>query len=319
MSPMRTVPLGATGMRASNVISGMMRIADRSDEQIRALYDAAREVGIDIFDHADLYGFNHRGGGYHHCEQRFARALKLAPAEREQIILQTKTGIISDPWGYDHSYEHIVASAEESLRALGTDYLDILLLHRPDALVEPEEVARAFDHLESTGKVRSFGVSNHTPRQIDLLATAVSQPIVVNQVQLSITHSTIITQGLAANIVPSQDSLTRDGGGLIEHARIHSTTLQAWSPFHTGLGPGTLMDSPDHPELVEELRRLAEKYGATPAAIAVAWIARHPAGIQTVVGTTTPQRLREAAAGSDLPLTRGEWYGLVRAAGHHVP
>lgn len=316
---MKTVPLGTTGQEVPNVITGMMRIAGDTDEQIRALYASAREAGIDFFDHADLYGFNHPGGGPHLCERRFAEALRLRPAEREQIILQTKTSIVADPWGYDQSYEHIVSSAERSLKALGTDYLDVLLLHRPDALVEPEEVARAFDHLQSSGKVRAFGVSNHTPRQIELLKTAVTQPIVANQVQLSITHSTLIAQGLSSNMTGFDDSITRDGGGLVDYARINKITLQAWSPFQKGFQDGVFFDSPDYPELNTELKRLAAQYGVEPIAIAVAWITRHPAGMQVVLGTTTPRRVADAAAGSDIPLSRSEWYALIQAAGHNVP
>lgn len=245
--------------------------------------------------------------------------MRLSPTEREQIILQTKTGIAAEPWSYDQSYEHIVAAAERSLRALRTDYLDVLLLHRPDALVEPEEVARAFDHLESAGKVRAFGVSNHTPRQIDLLRTVVRQPIVVNQVQLSVTHSTLVAQGLSSNMSGHDDSITRDGGGVIDHARTTSITLQAWSPFQSGFEDGVFLGSPNWPELNGELDRLADKYGVTPTGIATAWITRHPAGIQVVLGTTNPSRVGEAASGSDIRLTRGEWYGLFRAAGHQVP
>lgn len=316
---MKTVPFGTTELKVPNVVAGMMRIAGQSNEQIRSLYTASRDAGIDFFDHADLYGFNHPGGGFHLCELRFAEALRLRPSEREQIVLQTKTGIVDDPWGYDQSYEHIVSSAEESLKALGTDYLDVLLLHRPDALVEPEEVARAFDHLQSSGKVRAFGVSNHTPRQIELLKTAVRQPIVANQVQLSVTHSTIIAQGLSSNMTGFDDSITRDGGGLVDYARINKITLQAWSPFQKGFQDGAFLGSPDYPELNAELDRLAAKYQVTPTAIAVAWITRHPAGMQVVLGTTKPQRVADAAAGSDIPLTRSEWYGLIQAAGHNVP
>ncbi|MBE3001240.1 aldo/keto reductase [Nocardiopsis sp. HNM0947] len=316
---MHSVPFGPTGRRVPNVVAGMMRIADRTDEEIRALYTAARETGIDFFDHADLYGFNHPGGGPHLCERRFSEALRLGPAEREQITLQTKTGIVPEEWHYDSSYEHIVASAERSLRALDTDHIDVLLIHRPDALVEPEEVARAFDDLESSGKVRAFGVSNHTPRQIDLLKSAVRQPIVANQLQLSITHAPIITQGLASNMGAEPGSATLDGGGIVDHCRLNNITVQAWSPFQKGFGDGVFLGSDDHPELNAELDRLARKYGVTPTAIATAWITRHPAGMQVVLGTTKPHRVDEAAAGSDLPLTRGEWYGLVRAAGHLVP
>ncbi len=316
---MKTVPFGTSGTPVPNVISGMMRIADKTDAQIRDLYTTAREAGIDFFDHADLYGFNHPGGGRHWCERRFAEALQLSSSEREQIVLQTKTGIVPDPLAYDQSYEHIVSCAEESLKALGTDYLDVLLLHRPDALVEPDEVARAFDDLESAGKVRTFGCSNHTPRQIDLLKTAVTQPIVANQVQLSIPHSTIVAQGLSSNMAGFDDSITRDGGGVVDHARINKITLQAWSPFQSGSSAGVFLGSGEYPQLNSELDRLAAKYDVTPTAIATAWITRHPAGIQVVLGTTTPQRMVDAVAGSDIPLTRGEWYGLIQAAGHNVP
>lgn len=316
---MKTVTLGATDTRAPNIVAGMMRIAGSSDDQIRALYTAAREADINFFDHADLYGFNHPGGGPHLCERRFGEALRLSSSEREQIFLQTKTGIVDEPWYYSQSYEHIVSNAEQSLKALGTDYIDVLLLHRPDALVEPEEVARAFDHLESSGKVRAFGVSNHTPRQIDLLKTAVTQPILVNQIQLSVTHSTIIAQGLSSNMTGFDDSITRDGGGIVDYARINKITLQAWSPFQKAFQDGVFLGSPDYPKLNAELQRLAEKYGVTPTAIATAWITRHPAGFQVVLGTTKPDRIIEAAAGSDIPLTRSEWYGLIQAAGHNIP
>ncbi|ALG86371.1 aldo/keto reductase [Gordonia phthalatica] len=315
---MKTVPFG--GATAPNIIAGMMRIADKSDDEIRALYDAAREAGIDFFDHADLYGFNHPGGGVHHCERRFREALNLSGTERSEITLQSKCGIIAPKvFHYDNSYEHIVSSVEGSLTALGTDYLDILLLHRPDALVEPAEVARAFDDLEAAGKVRQFGVSNHTPRQIDLLKTAVRQPIIVNQVQLSLTHAPIFTQGLASNMIGYDDSVTRDGGGVVDYSRLHGITLQAWSPFQKGFFDGVFFDSPDHPELNAELDRLAAKYDVTPTAIATAWITRHPAGFQVVLGTTSPQRIADAAAGSDLVLTRPEWYALFSAAGHTLP
>ena len=311
---MRTVPFGQTDSRVPNIVAGMMRIKENSDEEVRALYAAAREAGVDFFDHADLYG-----GQRHTCERRFASALNLSSSEREQITLQTKTGIVAEEWHYDSSYDHIVASAEESLEALGTDYIDVLLLHRPDALVEPEQVARAFDNLESSGKVRAFGVSNHTPRQIDLLKTAVRQPIVTNQVQLSLTHSTIIAQGLSSNMTGEEDSISRDGGGIVDYARINKITLQAWSPFQKGFQDGVFFGSGEYPKLNAELDRLATKYDVTPTAVATGWITRHPAGFQVVLGTTTPQRITDAATGSDIPLTRGEWYGLLQAAGHNVP
>lgn len=316
---MRSVELGSSGKQVPNIISGMMRIGDKSDAEIRGLYDAAREAGVSYFDHADLYGFNFPNGGYHLCERRFAEAVKLSSSEREEVTLQSKTGIVEDPWGYDQSYEHIVSSVDESLKSLNTEYLDVLLLHRPDALVEPEEVARAFDELEAAGKVRAFGVSNHTPRQIDLLKTAVKQPLLVNQVQFSITHSSLVAQGMTSNMTTLDDAFTRDGGGLVDYARVNKITLQAWSPIQIGHKPGIFLGSLDYPELNAEIERLATKYGVKPIAIAGAWITRHPANMQVVLGTTTPSRIVDAAAGSDIRLTRAEWYRLLQAAGHKLP
>ncbi|PYF96262.1 Predicted oxidoreductase [Georgenia satyanarayanai] len=310
---MRTVPLGPTDTLVPNVVAGMMRIVDKSDAEIRDLYGAARDAGVTFFDHADIYG-----GQMHACEERFGAALDMGSSEREQITLQTKTGIVPAEGSYDFSYDHIVSSVDGSLRALRTDYVDVLLLHRPDALVEPDEVARAFDDLEQAGKVRAFGVSNHTPRQIDLLRTAVRQPIVANQLQLSLSHSTIVTQGLAANMMVG-GALTRDGGGVLDYCRLHGITVQAWSPFQKSDGTGVFLGAEDHPELNAGLDRLAARYDVTPMAIATAWITRHPAGMQVVLGTTTPERVTAAAAGSDIPLTRAEWYGLTRAAGNAVP
>jgi predicted oxidoreductase len=291
-----------------------MRINDLDDEAVRSLIGAARDAGIDFFDHADVYGAE-----LHGCERRFAEAMQLTPAERAEITLQTKAGIVPAGPYFDFSYDHLVASVEESLRALQTDYIDILLLHRPDALVEPDEVARAFDELESSGKVRAFGVSNQTPRQIDLLKKSVTQPIVANQLQLSITHAPIVAQGIAANMAGLDQSVTSDGGGVLDYCRLHDITVQAWSPFQAGFFTGVFLGSDDYPELNEVIDRLATAYDVPPIAIATAWITRHPARMQVVLGTTTPERVVAAAAGSDVPLTRAEWYELFRAAGYRVP
>lgn len=309
---MKTVPFATASAPA--VVAGMMRIRDKDDAQIRDLYAAARGAGIDFFDHADIYG-----GRMHLCEERFAEALRLTPSERDEITLQTKCGIVPADGAFDFSYEHILHQVEGSLKALGTDRIDVLLLHRPDALVEPEEVARAFDELESAGKVRAFGVSNHTPRQIDLLRTAVEQPIVANQLQLSLTQAPIIAQGVAANMTDADQSVTRDAGGVLDYCRINGITVQAWSPMQAARGAGSFVGSADHPELNAVLDRLAAKHGVTPTGIAVSWITRHPANMQVVMGTTTPERLRAAAEGADVVLSRAEWYELFRAAGHVVP
>jgi predicted oxidoreductase len=311
---MKTFTLPGTDLIAPNVVLGLMRIPDKTDDEIRELVHTARDAGIDFVDHADIYGRE-----LHECERRFAEAMQLTPSQRAELTIQSKAGIVKDGPYFDFSYEHLIESVEGSLAALGTDYLDILLLHRPDALVEPEEVARAFDDLESAGKVRAFGVSNHTPRQIDLLKRYVRQPIVANQLQLSITHAPIISQGVAANMVAEGQSATLDGGGIIDYCRLHDITVQAWSPFQAGFFTGVFLGSPEYAELNAVIDRLAAAYDVPPIAIATAWITRHPANMQVVLGTTSPERVAAAAQGSDLPLTRAEWYELFRAAGHLVP
>ena len=310
---MKTITLGAD-LAAPNVVLGLMRISKMSDEAVRELVGTARDAGIDFFDHADIYGDE-----LHGCELRFAEAMQLTPSQRDEITLQTKAGIVGPGPYFDFSYEHIMESVEGSLRALGTDRIDVLLLHRPDALVEPDEVARAFDELEASGKVLRFGVSNHTPRQIDLLKKSVSQPLVANQLQLSITHSPIIAEGVAANMQGLDQSVTLDGGGIVDYCRLHDITIQAWSPFQAGFFDGPFIGSDRFPELNSVINRLSDKYGVPAEAIAVAWITRHPAQMQVVLGTTTPERVTAAALGSDLPLTRPEWYELFRAAGYKVP
>ncbi|MDQ7993273.1 MAG: aldo/keto reductase [Propionicimonas sp.] len=311
---MKTFTLSGTDLVVPAVVAGMMRIQELPDADVRVLYDTAREAGIDFFDHADIYGSD----PFHGCERRFAQALQLSAAERSEIVLQTKAGIVKDGPYFDFSHDHLVEQVDGSLAALGTDYLDILLLHRPDALVEPEEVARAFDELSAAGKVRHFGVSNHTPGQIELLKRSVDQPLVVNQVQLSITHAPLVTQGLAMNMATLDQSVDRTLGTL-DYCRLHDITLQAWSPYQAGFFNGPFLGNPDYPELNAVIDRLAAKYGVEPEGIAAAWITRHPARMQVVLGTTTPARVRAAAAGSDVVLTRPEWYELTRAAGHTIP
>jgi len=311
---MKTFTLPGTDLTVPNVTLGMMRISEMSDEDVQNLVRTARESGIDFFDHADVYG------GDHGCERRFAEAMQLTPSQRAEIVLQTKAGIVPTEAGayFDYSYEHIIEAANASLTALNTDYIDILLLHRPDALVEPEDVARAFDELAATGKVRAFGVSNHTPGQIDLLKKYVTQPIVANQLQLSITHSPLIAHGVSSNMLGEDQSIDRDRG-ILDYCRLHDITIQAWSPFQAGFFDGVFLDSPKYPELNAVIDRLAAQYNVPPIAIATAWITRHPARIQVVLGTTNAERVAGAAQGSDIPLTRPEWYDLFRAAGHIVP
>ncbi|MHB1008238.1 MAG: aldo/keto reductase [Propionibacteriaceae bacterium] len=311
---MKTFVLPGTDVVAPAIIAGMMRIQQKSDAEVRALFDACLRAGVTFFDHAAVYGAQPHG-----CERRFAEALRLTPSQRDEITLQTKAGIVKENGPYfDFSYEEIVSSVDASLAALRTDHVDILLLHRPDALVEPEEVARAFDELESAGKVRHFGVSNHTPVQVELLRRYVRQPLVVNQLQLSITHANLITQGMAMNMGGLDQSVDRTLGTL-DYCRLHDITIQAWSPFQIGFFDGPFLGNPDVPELNAVVDRLAARYGVPAEAIATAWITRHPAQMQVVLGTTTPERVAAAAKGADVVLTKPEWYELYRAAGHVVP
>ena len=308
---MKSFTLPTTDITAPEVVLGLMRIADKSDDEIRALVGTARDAGIDFVDHADVYG-----PVLHACEKRWAKAMQLTSSQREQWTIQTKCGL--NDGSFDFSYEHIVGSVNGSLDALDTDYIDILLLHRPDALVEPEEVARAFDELHAAGKVRHFGVSNHAPGQIALLSKYLNQAIVANQVQLSITHANLLTQGTAINMNGLDQSIDRDNG-IVDYCRFHDIALQAWSPFQAGFFDGPFLGSDKYCDLNVVIARLAKQYDVEPEAIATAWILRHPASWQVVLGTTTPARVTAAAAGSDLTLTRAEWYELYRAAGHVLP
>jgi predicted oxidoreductase len=308
---MKTFTPAQTNLNASNIILGLMRIVDLDDEAVRTLVGTARDAGINFFDHADVYG------GAHVCERRFGEAITFTAAERESVVIQSKVGIRK---GYfDFSKEHILRSVDESLEALNTEYLDILLLHRPDALVEPDDVAAAFDELAAAGKVHHFGVSNHTPLQVELLKRSVKQPLAFNQVQLSIAHAPLIAAGVASNMAGLDQSIDRDNG-ILDYSRLNDITLQAWSPFQKAFFNGVFLgDLENYAELNTAIDELAAKYEVTPTGIAVAWITRHPANIQVVLGTTKPERVRDSAAGSEIPLTREEWYRLFTAAGYIVP
>lgn len=302
-----------SGIEAGRIGLGMMQIDALDPRGVRALYTGAREQGIALFDHADIYG-----GEWHGCERRFGEAVRLSPSERAEVILQSKCGIRLDVPGFDFSAEHILRQVDGSLDALGTDYLDMLLLHRPDALVEPDEVARAFDELEASGKVRAFGLSNHTVGQTELLRRSVRQPLSVNQVQFGLGHAALVAQGIAANMAGTPQSSDRDGG-LIDYARLQGITLQAWSPFRRGFFEGSIFDHPELGGLQTALARIAERYGTTPTAIATAWITRHPARMQVILGTTRVDRVAESVAGAGISLSRAEWYELFEAAGYVIP
>ena len=305
---MKQIKFGTTPLKVPAIGLGCMRIPSLGTKgAVRGLVDAALDQGINFFDHADIYG-----GG--EAERLFGEA--VGPALRDRLILQTKCAIRPGVC-YDFSKGHILSSVDASLKRLGTDYVDILLLHRPDALMEPEEVAEAFTALKQQGKVRYFGVSNHNPAQIELLNHYCGGQIMANQLQLSIPHCDFIDAGLNVNI-HNEAGVDRDGG-VLEYCRLKGITVQAWSPFQYGTFEGVFLGSEKFPALNRLLDELAEKYAVTPGAIAVAWILRHPAHIQAIVGTTNRQRLADIAKAPEVTLTREEWYALYLAAGKSLP
>lgn len=296
-------------LRVPRVALGCMRIGGLEAGQAEAVVKTALELGINFFDHADIYG-----GG--ECETVFARAIGMNSAVREKIILQSKCGIRPGVM-FDFSKEHILEAVDGSLRRLNTDYLDILLLHRPDALAEPDEVVEAFERLSESGKVRCFGVSNHNPMQIELLQRSVRQRLAVNQLQLSITNATMISTGLNVNM-ENTAAVNRDGS-VLDYCRLKDITIQPWSPFQYGFFEGVFLGSPKYPALNRKLEEIAAKYGITPTGAAVAWLLRHPARLQPVCGTMSPERLREIAAATEVTLSREDWYAVYQAAGNILP
>lgn len=305
---MKRITIGNGALTASEISLGCMRMADLSKEDANKVINTALENGIDFFDHADIYG-----GGK--SEEVFADAIDMNATIREKMILQSKCGIRQG--FFDFSKEHIISSVEGSLKRLKTDYLDTLLLHRPDTLFEPEEVAAAFTELEKSGKVRHFGVSNQNPGQIELLKKYVDQELIANQLQFSIMHTGMIDTGFNVNMT-IDSSLDRDGG-ILEYSRLNNMTIQAWSPFQYGFFEGVFLDNDKFPELNKTIDKIAADKGVTNSAIAVAWIQRHPASFQTVVGTMNPGRIADIAKASDVTLSREEWYEIYRAAGNQLP
>ncbi|WP_241095402.1 MULTISPECIES: aldo/keto reductase family oxidoreductase [unclassified Leucobacter] len=299
--------------RQPALMLGMMRAEELDAAALRALVSAALDVGVQWVDHADIYG-----SGWHGCEAHFGAALQSDAGARAALKIQTKCGIVRGESSYDLSYAHIVRQVEGSLRALRIDTIDSLLLHRPDALCEPDEVARAFDELEASGKVRAFGVSNHTARQIERLRGSVRQPLVVNQVQLSLAHAPAIAQGIAANIAGEEQSVMRDDG-VLDYCRATGIAVQAWGPLQSPIAAGSFLGAPEHAALNTEISRVAAAHGVGELEVAVSWIARHPSRPAVVLGSTRPERVRAAVRGTTLELSRSDWYGLFRAAGYEVP
>lgn len=312
---MRYSPLGTSGINASRVALGVMRIAEKSGEEAAQIVQTALDAGINFFDTADGYA-----GGQ--SSQRFGTAIKDCHVERESIYIQTKFGIYRNPDSgditrYDFSKDHLIKALDGELERLQTDYVDFALLHRPDTLVELDQLAEAFNELQNSGKVRHFGVSNVNPMQVELLQSAVDQKLEVNQLQFGLGHTGMVQQEFHVNMVDAP-SLDHDGG-LISYSRLKHMTIQAWSPFQYGFFEGVFLGNPKFPELNKELDRIAQQHEVSSSAIAVAWILRHPALMQVLLGSMTPSRLSDMAAGTDIELSAQEWYGLYIAAGNDLP
>jgi len=309
MNTLRKIQLGKSGLQVPVIAVGCMRLSALSKKDAEIFINTALEHGANFFDHADIYG----AGA---CEQIFADAINMNDTIREKIILQSKCGIVPGKM-YDFSKEHILKSVEGILKRLKTDYLDVLLLHRPDALIDPEEVCEAFDKLHSCGKVRYFGVSNHNPMQIQLLQRYLNYPIIANQLQLSITNASMISSGINVNML-NQQAVNRDGS-VLDFCRLNDITIQPWSPFQYGFFEGVFLDNDKFPVLNAKINELAYKYNVSNTTIALAWILRHPANMQPVTGTMNVSRLMECFKAADIFLTREEWYQIYLAAGYTLP
>ena len=305
---MKKISIGKGEITASDIALGCYRMHTLSAKEASVLVHTALEEGIDFFDHSDKYG----DGG---CEEIFAEAIEMKPEIREKILIQAKFGI--KPASYDFSKEYILSAVEGSLKRLKTDYLDVLLLHRPDALMEPEEVAEAFDILHSSGKVRYFGVSNQNSMQIELLSKYLNQKLIINQLQFGIMNTGMIDAGLNVNMQNSR-SIDHDGS-VLDYCRLKDITIQAWSPFQYGFFDGVYLDNDQFPELNQQINKLAEEKGVPNTAIVAAWIARHPAKMQTIVGTMNPSRLKDICQAGKIDLTRQEWYDIYLSAGNLLP
>ncbi|MBY8909876.1 aldo/keto reductase [Salinicoccus roseus] len=313
---MEKIKLGGSSLEASRIVLGCMRIADMEDHALAKHINRAIELGINMFDHADIYGAGE-------CERKFSKVL-ASEVNREDILIQSKCGIRhagdsnnKEDQYYDLSKNYILDSVDGILERLGTDYLDLLMLHRPDALMEPGEIAEAFDRLHDSGKVRHFGLSNFHVSQFDFVQKHTDYKLITNQVQFGVGAPHMINSRMQAN-TPFEGASDRDGG-LIDHSRLNDVTLQAWSPFHYGYFEGIIMDDPKYRTLNEVLEDIGQSHGLTKNAVAVAWILRHPANMQTIIGTTNTSRLEDIAKAAEAALTREEWYRIYKAAGHALP
>ena len=297
------------GISVSRIAQGCMRIDRLTRAELDALIRSDLDAGISFFEHADIYGGNGR------CEELFGNILREDPSLRERMTIQTKCGI--RPGQYDFSREHILTSVEQSLKRLGTEQVEFLVLHRPDTLVEPEEVAEAFTQLKDQGKVKKFGVSNHNAMQIALLNKYLPEPLVIDQLQFGLGHTVLVDAGLNVNM-KNEESVNRDDSTL-DYCRLNDITIQAWSPLQFGFIKGHFMGNPDFEGLNRKLEELGEAYGITATAMAIAWILRHSAKIQPIVGSVNSERMHDIAKAADVTITRKEWYDLYCATGKSLP
>lgn len=304
---MKKIQIGQSDIVSSQIALGCMRMADLGVNKASEVIETAIDSGINFFDHADIYGSGQ-------SEIIFSQALKNSDISRDDLIIQSKCGI-RDGF-YDFSKDHIIHSVEGILERLDTDYLDILALHRPDALMEPTEVAEAFYQLKKSGKVNYFGVSNFSTSHVDLLQQALFDKLVVNQLQFGLKHAGMVAHNMNVNM-ENETGINRDGA-VLDHMRMKNITIQAWSPFQYGYFDGVFIDHPDFIKLNNSLEKLAQKYHVTKNGIAIAWISRHPANIQTIIGTMNTGRIKEVTDASDVVLTRQEWYELYQAAGFNL-
>lgn len=308
---MRYIKFGERQKEVSEVVLGLMRISEMTVDQVEDLIESALEVGINAFDIADCYGHGK-------CEQILGEVLKRRPDLREKMCIQSKCGIRMEEFTYfDFSKEHILEAVDGILERLNVDYIDSLLLHRPDALMEPAEIAEAFDLLKSQGKVIDFGVSNQNPMMMALIQKDVNQPLVANQLQLSAAFTPSFDAGFHVNM-KQEAGIVRDSS-IFEYCRLHDVVIQAWSVLQFDYFGGVFLGSEKYPELNHVLNRLAEKYHVSPSAVAIAWVLRYPAKMQAVIGTTKKARVAEAAKAAEIQLTRKEWYEIYLAAGNDLP
>ena len=317
---MKTVKIGNTNWQVSNIALGTMRMGNLAVSKVVDALQAAHEAGINFIDSADIYG-NDPELGRGSSEIHFGEALAQSGLTRADFFIQSKVGLFANADNqiirYDSSKSHILKAVDGILSRMKVDYLDSLLIHRPDPLMDPSEVAEAFDELQAAGKARHFGVSNFNPQQIALLQSAADQRLLIDQLQFGLKHTGMIDFGLHTNM--TDDGSVNYDGGLLDYLRLNKMTIQTWSPFQYGTFAGTFINNEQFPKLNAELAKLADKYGVSKNAIAVAWILKHPANMQVLIGTMNPQHLQDSAAGSDITLTNQEWYDLYLAAGNTLP